>query len=87
MCDTSEWNILHSTTGRHRTGQRDSQMDSSVRVSARPKEYDAHEAGAGVLDVVVAVKGCLTHLFIKLNLSVSSRNLKQMMPDHLPQQQ
>lgn len=87
MWDTAEWNILHSTTGRHRTGQCNSQMDSSVRVSACPKEDSAHEAGAGVLVVVVAVKGCLTHLFIKLNLSVSSRNLKQMMPDHLPQQQ
>lgn len=87
MCDTSEWNILHSTTGRHRTGQCDSQMDSSVRVSARPREDGAHEAGTGVLVVEVAVKGCLTHLFIKLNLSVSSRSLKQMMPDPLPQQQ
>lgn len=87
MCDTSEWNILHSTTGRHSTGQCDSQMDSSVRVSAHPNEDGTHEAGAGVLVVAVAVKGCLTHLFIKLNLSVSSRNLKQMMPDHLPQRQ
>lgn len=85
MCDTSEWNILHSTTGRHRTGQCDSQMDSSVRVRAYPKEDGAHVAG--VLVVVVAVKACLTHLFIKLNLSVSSRNLKQMMSDHLPQRQ
>lgn len=81
MCDTSEWNILHSATGRHRTGQRDSQMGSTVRVSARPKEDGAHKAGAGVLVVVVAIKGCLTHLFIKLNLSVSSRDLKQMMPN------